>query len=124
MIEIVPAARDEYEAALALLFDRLPAAEQQASIADVLKALRGGRIALHGLLTAHVETASMVGSILYMLQADRTAFVWPPATSLGRIGAGDRRRASGRSDPPDRRGRRLDRPMPDRAQSPRRARNA
>jgi len=80
MIEIVPAARDEYDAALALLFDRLPSAEQKASIADVLHALGGGRIALHSLLTARVDGV-MVGSILYMLQADRTAFVWPPATS-------------------------------------------
>ena len=80
MIEIVPAAPHEYEPALALLFDRLPSSAQQASIADVMKALGSGRIALYGLLTARVDGA-LVGSILYMLQADRTAFVWPPATS-------------------------------------------
>ena len=65
---------------LRLLFDRLPAGEQRASIVDVMKALNGGRIALHALLTAHVDGV-IVGSILYMLQVDRTAFVWPPATS-------------------------------------------
>jgi ribosomal protein S18 acetylase RimI-like enzyme len=80
MIEIVPAAPHEYEPALALLFDRFPSSAQQASIADVMKALGSGRIAFHGLLTARVDGA-LVGSILYMLQADRTAFVWPPATS-------------------------------------------
>jgi ribosomal protein S18 acetylase RimI-like enzyme len=80
MIDIVPAVDEEYETALALLFDRLPADQQQASIADVLKALRRGRITLHGLLTARVEGA-ISGAILYIMQADRTAFVWPPATS-------------------------------------------
>jgi len=80
MIEIVPAIGDEYEAALALLFDRFPANQQQASILDVLRALRGGRITLHGLLTARVEGV-ITGVILYVLQSDRTAFVWPPATS-------------------------------------------
>ena len=82
MIEIVPASRDEYEAALALLFDWLPAAEQQTSIADVLKALRRGRVAHHGLLTAR-ENGLMVGSILYILQEDRTAFIWPPVAVAG-----------------------------------------
>jgi GNAT superfamily N-acetyltransferase len=81
MIEIVPAAPQQYQAALELLFERLPAAEQQSSIADVVKALRGGRITHHGLLTAR-EAGAIVGSDLYILQADRTAFVWPPAVAL------------------------------------------
>jgi GNAT superfamily N-acetyltransferase len=78
MIEIVPATADEYEAALGLLFNQLPSGEQKSSIADVLRALRRGRISQHGLLTARIEGA-MVGSALFMLQSDRTAFVWPPA---------------------------------------------
>ncbi len=81
MIEIVPAAPQQYQAALELLFERLPAAEQQLSIADVLKALRGGRITLHGLMTAR-EGEAILGSDLFVLQADRTAFVWPPAVAL------------------------------------------
>lgn len=81
MIEIVPAAPAEYEPALALLFNRLAAAEQKASMGDVLRALGRGRISVHGLLTSHAD-GILVGSILYMLQQDRTAFVWPPS-SLG-----------------------------------------
>jgi ribosomal protein S18 acetylase RimI-like enzyme len=80
MIEIVEAANDEYQAALGLLFDNLPIAQQKASIFDVLNALRRGRIARHGVLTARADDV-IVGSILYMVQLDRTAFVWPPATS-------------------------------------------
>jgi GNAT superfamily N-acetyltransferase len=83
MTEIVPAAPADYQAALALLFSRLPIAEQQNSITDVLRALRGGRITLHGLLTAR-DNGQMIGSILYVLQADRTAFVWPPILAPGR----------------------------------------
>jgi len=64
------------------LFDRFPADQQRASIADVLKALRRGRITHHGLLTARADGV-ITGSILYVLQTDRTAFVWPPATSGG-----------------------------------------
>ena len=52
MIEIVPAAPQEYDAALTLLFNQLPPSEQKAAIADVLTALRRGRIANHGVLTA------------------------------------------------------------------------
>jgi ribosomal protein S18 acetylase RimI-like enzyme len=80
MIEIVPAVGDESQAALALLFERLPAAQQQASIADVLMALHRGRVTLHGLLTARVKGV-ITGAILYVLQSDRTAFVWPPVAS-------------------------------------------
>jgi GNAT superfamily N-acetyltransferase len=83
MNEIVPASPDQYQAALGLLFERLPAAEQHQSIADVLKALRGGRVIQHGLLTAH-EGEAIVGSDLFILQADRTAFVWPPAVVPGK----------------------------------------
>ena len=78
MIEIVPATADEYEGALGLLFNQLPPTQQKSSIADVLKALRRGRILQHGLLTARVD-GTIVGSTLFMLQLDRTAFVWPPA---------------------------------------------
>jgi GNAT superfamily N-acetyltransferase len=88
MIEIVPAAPQEYDAALTLLFNQLPPSEQKAAIADVLTALRRGRIANHGVLTAKSD-GRMVGSILYLMQQDRTAFVWPPAAAGTRVPATD-----------------------------------
>src|ERR1700685_2939430 len=78
MIEIVAAAGDEEQEALGLLFDRLPADQKPASILDILTALRRGRIHAHELLTAR-QGGVLAGAILYVLQEDRTAFVWPPA---------------------------------------------
>jgi GNAT superfamily N-acetyltransferase len=88
MTQIVLAAHEEYEAGLRLLFNQLPAAEQKAAISDVLTALRRGRIAQHGLLLAKSE-GRPVGSILYLMQHDRTAFVWPPASAGERVPATD-----------------------------------
>lgn len=83
MTEIVPAAQNEYEPALRLLFAQLPPAEQKAAISDVLSALRRGRIAHHAVLVAKCD-GQIVGSILFMMQQDRTAFVWPPAAAQSR----------------------------------------
>jgi GNAT superfamily N-acetyltransferase len=84
MTEIVTAAPHEYDAALTLLFNQLPPSEQKAAIADVLSALRRGRIANHGVLIAKRD-GRIVGSILYLMQQDRTAFVWPPAAAGERV---------------------------------------
>ncbi len=88
MTEIVPAAPHEYDAALTLLFNQLPPSEQKTAIADVLTALRRGRIANHGVLAAKSD-GRMVGSILYLMQQDQTAFVWPPAAAAARVPATD-----------------------------------
>ncbi len=88
MTEIVLAAQDEYEPALRLLFNQLPPSEQKVAIADVLTALRRGRILNHGLLVAKRDS-QVLGSILYMMQQDRTAFVWPPASAQERVPATD-----------------------------------
>ena len=77
MIPIVAAAVDEYDAALRVLFDRLSEAEQRSNIGDVMRALARGSITLHGLLVAK-DDQSIKGAVLYVLQKDRTAFVWPP----------------------------------------------
>lgn len=82
MIDVIPAAESEYEAALTLLFNRLLPDEQKATIADVLRALQQGRVRVHGLLTAR-NAGVMTGAILYLVQVDRTAFVWPPRAALG-----------------------------------------
>jgi mycothiol synthase len=77
MIRIAPAAPQEYEAALELLFDRLSPDERRISVKDVLRSLASGRITRHGLLTAWNDQR-LVGAVLYAIQRDRTAFVWPP----------------------------------------------
>jgi|HubBroStandDraft_6_1064221.scaffolds.fasta_scaffold29085_4 mycothiol synthase len=77
MIRIAPAAPQEYEAALELLFDRLTPDERRISVKDVLRSLTGGRIVQHGLLMAW-SGQELAGSILYAIQRDRTVFVWPP----------------------------------------------
>jgi mycothiol synthase len=82
MIRIAPAAPRDYEAALDLLFDRLSPDERRISVKDVLRSLTGGRIIRHGLLVAWSEK-QLVGSVLYAIQRDRTAFVWPPRIREG-----------------------------------------
>jgi mycothiol synthase len=82
MIRVAPARPQEYEAALQLLFERLSPDECRINVKDVLRSLTGGRIVRHGLLTAWSEER-LVGSILYAIQRDRTAFVWPPRTQAG-----------------------------------------
>jgi GNAT superfamily N-acetyltransferase len=79
MIRIAHAAPKDYEAALELLFDRLAPDERRISVKDVLRSLSSSRITRHGLLTAWNEQG-LLGSILYAIQRDRTAFVWPPRT--------------------------------------------
>src|SRR5580704_12868869 len=82
MIRIAPAAPQQYEAALELLFDRLSPNERHISVKDVLRSLTGGRIVRHGLLVAWNDQ-QLVGSVLYAVQRDRTAFVWPPRIRVG-----------------------------------------
>lgn len=77
MIEVAPAATGEYESALQLLFGGLPQDEQRTNFADVMRALARGNISLRGLLVAKIDGVA-VGSTLYLVQEDRTAFVWPP----------------------------------------------
>jgi len=77
MIRIAAAAPQEYQAALELLFDRLSPDERRNSIKDVLRSLSGGRIIRHALLVAW-EDERLAGSVLYAIQRDRTAFIWPP----------------------------------------------
>ena len=88
MTQVFAAASTEYETALALVFNQLPPSERKAAIADVLTALRRGRIAAHGLLMAKRDS-QIVGSILYLMQQDRTAFVWPPAAVGPRVSVTD-----------------------------------
>jgi ribosomal protein S18 acetylase RimI-like enzyme len=82
MIRIAAAAPQEYEAALELLFDRLSPAERHTGIKDVLRSLASGRMTRHGLLVAWNDQI-LTGAILYAIQRDRTAFVWPPRTRGG-----------------------------------------
>ncbi len=87
MIRVARAAPSDYEAALDLLFDRLSPDERRITVKDVLRSLSGGRIVRHALLTAWSDE-KLAGSILYAIQRDRTAFVWPPRIRSTGPGAG------------------------------------
>lgn len=80
MIRVVAAEPNRYVAALSLVFRALPFEERSANVADILSNVRRGRVTLDGLLIAESEGA-VVGAILYVLQQDGTAFVWPPGVS-------------------------------------------
>jgi len=89
MIRIAPAVPQEYQAALELLFNRLSPDERRNSIKDVLRSLSGGRIIRHALLVAWNDE-QLMGSVLYAIQRDRTAFIWPPRLrSAAAAGAGE-----------------------------------
>lgn len=77
MIRIGAAPPRDYEAALELLFDRLSPTERKIIIKDVLQSLTSERIVRHGLLAAW-NGSKLAGAVLYAIQRDRTAFVWPP----------------------------------------------
>jgi mycothiol synthase len=87
MIRVARAALSDYEAALELLFDRLSPDERRITIKDVLRSLAGGKIIQHRLLCAWADE-TLAGSILYAIQRDRTAFVWPPRLRTAGMGAG------------------------------------
>jgi mycothiol synthase len=82
MIPVVAAAANEYDTALRVLFDRLPEPQRHSNITDVMRALARGSITLHGLLVAR-DGSIIQGAVLYLMQRDRTAFVWPPRVSAG-----------------------------------------
>src|SRR4051794_4445649 len=77
MITVAPARADQCPAALALLFAHHPAIQRVQAVRDVLDAQERGEIRLDGLLLAQ-ENGIPVGAALSVMQADNTAFVWPP----------------------------------------------
>lgn len=71
------AGADRQVTALSLLFSRFPTHERRERMVEVLEAARHGDVSLEGLLLVDRD-AEPVGAALFLLQPDRTAFVWPP----------------------------------------------
>lgn len=80
MITVLPARPGYRATALSLLFGGLPEDERQTQTSELLEAARRGEICLDGLLLAEAD-GEPAGAALYIVQRDRTAFVWPPVVS-------------------------------------------
>lgn len=78
MIHVSPARADQYPTALELMFSRHPKEDRPAHVRDVLDACCRGEISLDGLLLAERDGVP-VGVGLFIIQPDKTAFVWPPS---------------------------------------------
>lgn len=83
MLQIVPAGRNLRDAALTLLYSRLPAGERQQQVSQMQRAVEAGEIPLDDLLVALVD-ARPVGVVLAVRRPGGMAFIWPPATIDGR----------------------------------------
>ena len=80
MVEVVRVPQELRLTALALLFSRHPAAEHGLLIEEMLESERVGQISLDGFLVA-LEGGAVVGAVLYVMQPDKTAFIWPPVVA-------------------------------------------
>jgi mycothiol synthase len=77
MISVAPVDSARWTEALSLLFSRFSPAERDQRVAEVLGS---GELDLTGLLIAEAD-GKPFGAGLYAMQADKTAFVWPPGVS-------------------------------------------
>lgn len=78
MITVREATAETRESALQLLLGHQSASVRQARVAEVEESSRRGQLCLDGLLLAERD-GEPAGAILYAIQPDGTAFVWPPA---------------------------------------------
>jgi len=76
MLTVSNVPTDDRASALTLLFSNLPDEERDEQVAEMLDSAGLGEISLDGLL-AVTDDRQMLGVVLYVLQADGTAFVWP-----------------------------------------------
>lgn len=63
--------------ALEILFRQTSLDVRESSIEETLQGARDGSFTLDGLLIA-VDDGSIIGVVLYLMQPDKTAFLWPP----------------------------------------------
>ena len=82
MITVIAARHHRQQTALSLLFSQCREEERAAHCSELLAADRRGEISLDGLLLAEID-GKPAGALLYILQTDGTAFVWPPAVATG-----------------------------------------
>ena len=80
MVEIVRVTPKLRLTALALLFSRHPADEHGLLIEELLESERAGEISLDGFRVA-LDAGVVVGTVLYVMQPDKTAFIWPPVVA-------------------------------------------
>lgn len=81
MIEVSRVSSQEQQAALAILFRDLDDSTRFEHIGNVLDEASLGRLCLDGLLLAKSDNRP-VGCGMYMIECDKTAFVWPPVVDV------------------------------------------
>lgn len=81
-LETSPAAPEEREVALRLLYASLTEPERSEQIANVLKESAEGKLSLEGLILARSGGAA-VGVLMASLQGDGTGLVFPPVVASG-----------------------------------------
>lgn len=72
----------EYAAAAKFLFQRLPRHDMRERTKEFAASLTSGELSANGILLAELH-GEPAGAILSSLQADKTAFVWPPEVREG-----------------------------------------
>lgn len=80
MISVAPVDSARWTEALSLLFSRFSPAERDQYVAEVMESAERGELDFSGLLIAEAD-GKPVGAGLYAVQADKTAFVWPPGVA-------------------------------------------
>lgn len=95
MIDIVPASAGMLRnAALTLVYGRLPAGERERQLAATLTAAERGEFSLDDLLVALAE-GQAIGAMLIIRRPGGAAFVWPPAAARNADGPEVARRLLG-----------------------------
>jgi mycothiol synthase len=79
-ITVSATSSERIAAALSLLFCRLPQEERQEQIKEALISIERGDLAQEGLLSATLD-GELVGVVLFVMQPDLTAYVWPPVVA-------------------------------------------
>jgi ribosomal protein S18 acetylase RimI-like enzyme len=84
MWRVVTAEPAERTRVLSFMFASLPQEESAARLADVLRAEADGSLSLDGLLKVE-HAGRLIAAGFYMVQADRTAYLWPPVTGASPV---------------------------------------
>jgi ribosomal protein S18 acetylase RimI-like enzyme len=80
MLHVEAARPEDRRAALQVLLRELPPAVREQQVGETLDAAARGEVSLDGLLVARAD-ADFAGAVLFVMQPDGCAFVWPPVVS-------------------------------------------